>query len=158
MHRTSETQQWFCEQVCACEAGLYRLAIGLLQKQQDAEDAIQEALCSAYEKLDKLREREKFRPWLMKILTNTAYDILRRRRPTVALEDAEPWVAEPFEDKFHLWQAVQKLPGDYRAVVILFYYEDMDIRQISDAMGVGEGTVKSRLFRARQRLKALLAE
>lgn len=156
MQRTSETQQWFCDQVRACETGLYRLAMGLLQNRQDAEDAIQEALCSAYEKLDKLRERDKFRPWLMKILTNTAYDILRRRRPTVALEEVEPWAEEPFEDRLHLWHAVQKLPEDYRAVVILFYYEDMEIRQIGEAMGIGEGTVKTRLFRARQRLKALL--
>ena len=53
---------------------------------------------------------------------------------------------------------MQQLPADYRAVVVLFYYEDLDVREISRITGVPEATVKTRLFRARQRLKTLLAE
>ena len=141
-----------------CEKSLYRVTVSLLSNRSDAEDAMQEALCCAYEKLHTLKEAEKFRPWLLKIASNAAYDILRRRGRTVPLEDVEPAVADTTGDRLGLWMAVQQLPADYRAVVVLYYYEDLDVREISRITGVPEATVKTRLFRARQRLKTLLAE
>ena len=141
-----------------CEKSLYRVTASLLSSQQDAEDAMQEALCTAYEKLYTLKDEEKFRSWLLKIAANSAYDILRRRGRTVPLEDLEPAAADHTEDKLGLWMAVQQLPADYRTVVVLFYYEDLDVREISQITAIPEATVKTRLFRARQRLKSLLAE
>ena len=141
-----------------CEKSLYRVTASLLSSQQDAEDAMQEALCTAYEKLYTLKDAEKFRAWLLKIAANSAYDILRRRGRTVPLEDWEPAAADHTEDKLSLWMAVQQLPADYRTVVVLFYYEDLDVREISQITAIPEATVKTRLFRARQRLKSLLAE
>ena len=94
----------------------------------------------------------------MKIAANSAYDILGRRGRTVPLEDLEPAAADHTEDKLGLWMAVQQLPADYRTVVVLFYYEDLDVREISQITAIPEATVKTRLFRARQRLKSLLAE
>ena len=141
-----------------CEKSLYRVTASLLSSQQDAEDAMQEALCPAYEKLYTLKDAEKFRSWLLKIAANSAYDILRRRGRTVPLEDLEPAAADHTEDKLGLWMAVQQLPADYRTVVVLFYYEDLDVREISQITAIPEATVKTRLFRARQRLKSLLAE
>lgn len=141
-----------------CEKSLYRVTASLLSSQQDAEDAMQEALCTAYEKLYTLKDAEKFRSWLLKIAANSAYDILRRRGRTVPLEDLEPAAADHTEDKLGLWMAVQQLPSDYRTVVVLFYYEDLDVREISQITAIPEATVKTRLFRARQRLKSLLAE
>ena len=105
-----------------------------------------------------LKDAEKFRSWLLKIAANSAYDILRRRGRTVPLEDLEPAAADHTEDKLGLWMAVQQLPADYRTVVVLFYYEDLDVREISQITAIPEATVKTRLFRARQRLKSLLAE
>lgn len=141
-----------------CEKSLYRVTASLLSSQQDAEDAMQEALCTAYEKLYTLKDAKKFRSWLLKIAANSAYDILRRRGRTVPLEDLEPAAADHTEDKLGLWMAVQQLPADYRTVVVLFYYEDLDVREISQITAIPEATVKTRLFRARQRLKSLLAE
>ena len=77
---------------------------------------MQEALCTAYEKLYTLKDAEKFRAWLLKIAANSAYDILRRRGRTVPLEDLEPAAADHTEDKLSLWMAVQQLPADYRTV------------------------------------------
>ena len=152
------TKEWFSQQVHLCEKSLYRVTVSLLANQTDAEDAMQEALCTAYEKLHTLKEAEKFRPWLLKIATNAAYDILRRRKRTVPLEDTEPVYHDGTAEKLGLWLAVQQLPPDYRSVVVLYYYEDLDLQSISRITGVPEATVKTRLFRARQRLKALLAE
>ena len=119
---------------------------------------MQEALCTAYEKLHTLKEAEKFRPWLLRIATNSAYDILRRRSRAVPLEDLELPASDKTEEHLSLWTAVQQLPADYRAVVVLFYYEDLEVREISRILQVPEATVKTRLFRDRQRLKSLLAE
>ena len=77
-----------------CEKSLYRVTVSLLSNRSDAEDAMQEALCCAYEKLHTLKEAEKFRPWLLKIASNAAYDILRRRGRTVPLEEIEPAVSD----------------------------------------------------------------
>ncbi|MDD6188755.1 MAG: RNA polymerase sigma factor [Clostridiales bacterium] len=159
MKKEELSKQWYCEQVRGCEASLYRTAMCLLQNRQDAEDAIQEALYIAYEKLDSLKSPDKFKPWLLKILTNTAYDILRRRRPVLSLEDVELTARQ--EDttlSLTLAHAVAQLPPDYRQVVTLYYYEDMTIRQIADIIGCAESVVKTRLFRARKRLRALLED
>lgn len=151
--------QWFCEQVRQCEASLYRTAVSLLNNREDAEDAIQEALYTAYKKRHTLRSPEKFKPWLLKILTNAAYDILRRRRPVISLEDAGPLASEPDPIRnLALAQVVAQLPPDYRQAVNLFYYEDLSIRQIAEITGYEENVIKTRLFRARQRLRVLLEE
>ena len=101
------TKEWFSQQVHLCEKSLYRVTVSLLANQTDAEDAMQEALCTAYEKLHTLKEAEKFRPWLLKIATNAAYDILRRRKRTVPLEDTEPVYHDGTAEKLGLWMAVQ---------------------------------------------------
>lgn len=159
MRKDEATTQWYCDQVRGCEASLYRTAMCLLQNRQDTEDAMQEALYIAYEKLGTLKSPDKFKPWLLKIVTNAAYDILRRRKPVLPLEDAArtTWQEDP---SLHLTlaQAVSQLPPDYRQVVTLFYYEDLTVRQIAEIIGCGENVVKTRLFRARQRLRALLEE
>ena len=72
MKHEQQDTQWFCEQVRLLEGSLYRTAVSLLNNRQDAEDAIQEALYTAYEKRHTLKSPEKFKPWLLKILTNTA--------------------------------------------------------------------------------------
>lgn len=159
MKKEELSKQWYCEQVRVCEPSLYRTAMCLLQNRQDAEDAIQEALYTAYEKLDSLKSPDKFKPWLLKILTNTAYDILRRRRTVLSLEDVELTAGQ--EDaalSLTLSHAVAQLPPDYRQVVTLYYYEDMSVRQIADIVGCAESVVKTRLFRARKRLRALLED
>lgn len=159
MKHEEQDTQWFCEQVRLLEGSLYRTAVSLLNNRQDAEDAIQEALCTAYEKRHTLKSPEKFKPWLLKILTNTAYDILRRRKPVVSLEDAGPVASEEDPTRhLALAQAVAQLPPDYRQAVNLFYYEDLSIRQIAEITGYGENVIKTRLFRARQRLRALLED
>ena len=122
---------------------------------------MQEAICTAFERRDSLRELEKFRPWLLRILANKCYDTCRRRRPTVDLEDVADYL--PAKDQDHterltLWQAVMSLSGDLRAAVTLFYYDGLSIREISGVLGISEAAVKARLSRGRARLRQLLEE
>lgn len=143
------------------QEALFRTAKAILRSDEDAEDAVQEAICTAFERRDSLRELEKFRPWLLRILANKCYDACRRRRPTVDLEDVVDYL--PAKDQDHterltLWQAVMSLSGDLRAAVTLFYYDGLSIREISGVLGISEAAVKTRLSRGRARLRQLLEE
>jgi len=158
----TDKKAWYTEQVLDCQLTLYRLAITLLHNEQDAEDALQDTLLSGYEKLDTLKDPEKFRPWIMRILHNTVYDILRARKDAVELGAVDELPGEapllPHSDGIGLREAVDALPLHYRAVVILYYYEDMPVRQIGQITGVSENVVKTRLHRARRQLRRLLDE
>ena len=154
-------KETFCARIIGCQEAMFRTARAILRSDEDAEDAVQEAICTAFERRDSLRELEKFRPWLLRILANKCYDACRRRRPTVDLEDVADYL--PAKDQDHterltLWQAVMSLSGDLRAAVTLFYYDGLSIREISGALGISEAAVKTRLSRGRARLRQLLEE
>ena len=140
---------------------LFHTAKAILRSDEDAEDAVQEAVCAAFERRESLREADKFRTWLLRILVNKCYDTCRRRRPTVDLEDVADYLPAKSQDhteRLTLWQAVMALSGDLRAVVTLFYYDGLSIREISGALGISEAAVKTRLSRGRAKLRQLLEE
>lgn len=140
---------------------LFHTAKAILRSDEDAEDAVQEAICAAFERRESLREADKFRPWLLRILVNKCYDTCRRRRPTVDLEDVADYLPAKSQDhteRLTLWQAVMALSGDLRAAVTLFYYDGLSIREISGALGISEAAVKTRLSRGRAKLRQLLEE
>jgi len=138
---------------------LFRAARAILPTDADAEDAVGEAVLRAWKGLDGLRETEKARAWLLKIVVNCAYAQLRRKGEVVSLEDLAWEPAAPEEERHHgLWEAVERLPRERRAVVVLFYYEGLSIEETARALGVPVGTVKSRLGRARAQLRGLLEE
>ena len=150
----------FCAQVIACQEAMFRTAKAILRQDQDAEDAVQEAICAAFARRDSLRDAEKFKPWMLRILANKCYDACRRRRNTSDL-DAAGEVPAPETDqaeRLSLWQAVLYLNDDLRAPVTLFYYDGLSIREISRVLGISEAAVKTRLSRGRARLRQLLDE
>ena len=143
----------FCDQVIRNQETMFRTAKAILHQDEDAEDAVQEAICAAYAGRGSLRDPARFRPWILKILVNKCYEFCRKRRTTVDLAPAADQA-----DGLALWQAVMALNSDLRAVVTLFYYEDLSIREISAVLGISEAAVKTRLSRGRSRLKQLLHE
>lgn len=150
-----DQHQWFCGQVEQHKTALYRLARSILRNDEDAKDAVGEAVCKAFSALPGLRERNSCKPWLMRITANEAYDILARRRRMVSLEDCgrEPSVPPPDSG---LWPLVQALPDTLRAPVTLFYYDDLSTAEIAAVLGIREGAVRTRLTRGRQLLKEIL--
>ena len=154
-------KETFCAGIVDCQETMFRAAKAILQNDQDAEDAVQEAICTAFARRDSLREMEKFRPWVLRILTNKCYDACRRRRNTVDLEAAGEVPAATGLDtaeRLSLWQAVMSLSDDLRATVTLFYYDGMSVREIGGILGISEAAVKTRLRRGRERLRLLLDE
>ena len=138
----------------------FRVAYGVLRHRQDAEDVAQEAFAKAHRNFRQLRDRERFRAWLVRMTWRLAIDRWRadRRRmireqsvemPAVATTED---VAVARERAAHLYRAIDALPEKLRVVLVLAAIEGHDIREVARLLDVPEGTVKSRLFLARKGL------
>lgn len=171
----------FEREVARCEGQMLRLAVGLMGNEPDALDALQEALIRAYTRLGQFRGDSQFSTWLCRIVYHTCHDELRRRRrrpvplgaggpaavplgtagrPATAVPvlAAEPppdpaEVAERHEVQRCVRRAVSLLEPPYREVVIRRDLRGQSYGEIASALCLPEGTVKSRLFRARSRLR-----
>lgn len=137
---------------------LFRISKSILRKEEDIEDAFQETIIKVYEKIVYLRKEEYFKTWLIKILINECNTILRNRKKTIYMEEINTHDSE-IEDSyknFELMNAINSLEEELRTVTLLFYYEDMPQKTIADILGIPNGTVRSRLSRARKKLRELL--
>ncbi len=153
----------------------YNVAYRIVGDADSAADATQDAFVKAFQRIDQYRGGS-FKAWLLRIVTNTCYDALRarKRRPTSSLEpeeddddpDYDPRLVDHAErpESYVIRQelagaiqaAIQQLPADQRATLVLADIEGLDYQEIADAMGTALGTVKSRLSRARAKLRDLL--
>lgn len=139
--------------------GMFRAARAILDSDADAEDAVGEAVLRAWQAWGGLRAWGAARAWLLKITVNCAYEQRRKGSRITYTDNLEPLAGaaeEPPADG--LWEAVLRLPEEQRAAVTLYYYEELPVAEIARVLGVAQGTVKSRLGRARQRLKEILRE
>jgi RNA polymerase sigma-70 factor (ECF subfamily) len=138
----------------------FRVAYGVLRHRQDAEDVAQDAFAKAYRSFGQLRDRERFRAWLVRMTWRLAIDRWRSDRRRTAREQAiEPIDAPTTEDLAvsreraeRLWKAIDALPEKLRVVTVLIAIEGHDIRAIARLLDLPEGTVKSRLYLARKGL------
>jgi RNA polymerase sigma-70 factor (ECF subfamily) len=139
----------------------FRVAYGVLRHRQDAEDVAQEAFARAYRRFTQLRDRERFRAWLVRMTWRLAIDRWRSdRRRTVREESVEAGQpvasieqeAAAAERAALLWRAIDALPEKLRVVTVLAAIEGYDIREVGRLLDLPEGTVKSRLFLARKGL------
>ncbi len=167
----------FSRLVEAYSSKIYRLAIKMLNQQQDAEDVLQETFLKAYRGLKSFDGRSKISTWLFRIATNEALMLLRRKHPDfvsidepVETEEGEQeplqivdWCCLPEEEllseesKTRLDAAVQKLPASLRVVFILRDINDLSTRETADVLNLSETAVKTRLSRARMRLREELS-
>jgi len=144
----------------------FRVAFSVLRQREDAEDVAQEAFVKAYRSFRQLRDRDRFRAWLVRMTWRLALDRQRanRRRTARELTQSGPETPAPSaidtlaarERLDRLWKAIDALPDKLRVVIVLAGIEEHDLRQVALLLGLPEGTVKSRLFLARRRLKEQL--
>lgn len=150
------TKEEFTQKITAMTGTLYRVSCGVLRCEADREDAVQEAILRAWEKLPTLRQEQYFQTWVVRILLNQCYTIGRKNSRLVSLEQARPPEAEAPPETMELREAILALPQELRVAVILHYIEGYGLREISDILDIPLGTVKSRLHRARQALRDYL--
>lgn len=138
---------------------VYRLAYARTGSREDAEDVTQETFLRLVRTQPKLRDEEHCRAWLLRVAMNCAADLHRSawRKRTQPLEEAEH-LSAPEEREDSVKEAVLALPERYRAVVHLYYYEELSVAEIAAILGKREGTVNTRLCRARAMLRATLED
>ena len=146
------------------------------------EDIMQDAYVKAFSSLDKLEEPEKFQGWLDTIVINRCKDFLKKKKPTLfsdmASENSNDGSTLEFEDsrendrmefrpeesvdygetKRLIAEMLDRMPEDHKMCLLMYYYEEMSVRQIAEAMDCSEGTIKSRLNYARKNLKGPVLE
>lgn len=146
----------FTRAVLEYESTLYRVAKSMLGSEADCADAAQNALLRAWEKQHTLRDTAYFKTWLTRILINECRAMLRQRARFVPLEEeaAEGEIA-PERDS-GLYEAVMGLDVKYRVPFMLYYIEGFRTREIASMLKLPEGTVKTRLRRAREILRTEL--
>ena len=133
---------------------LYRLAFSYVKNDADAQDAVGETIVVAYERIYTLRKKESARAWLMKILINQCLSLIRKHKRELMIPISEE-ASIPFQYD-ELWLVVMELPVALRSIVVLYYYEQFTTKEISRILKIPEGTVKSRLSRAREQLYIFL--
>ena len=138
---------------------VYRLAYARTGSREDAEDITQETFLRLVRAAPVFRDEAHCRAWLLHVAMNCTRSLFRRpwRRRDLPLEEAAN-AAAPEGERGDVLEAVLALPPRDRAAVHLYYYEGYSTPEISAMTGQSEGTVRSRLSRARQKLKALLAD
>ena len=131
---------------------IYRVAKGILNNEEDIEDAIQNTILKAYSNIKTLRNEELFKTWLIRILINECNKIYNINKKCVSLDRV---IEDKYNDKYEnidLKIVVDSLPEELKLVITLFYFEDFKISQIAEIVGIPEGTVKSRLSRAKDKI------
>jgi RNA polymerase sigma-70 factor (ECF subfamily) len=170
-------QEEFSRLVDTYSNKIYRLAIKILNQQQDAEDVLQETFVKAYRGLKSFDGRSKLSTWLFRIATNEALMLIRRKHPEVLSIDEpieteegeqEPiqivdWCCLPEsellseETREKLDAAVEKLPERLRVVFLLRDINDLSTHETAEVLGLSDTAVKTRLSRARLRLREELS-
>ena len=143
-----------------------RVAYSVLRNRPDAEDVAQEAFVRAHRAFGRLRDRDRFRAWLVRVTFRLALDWKRGHRRRDAREDAAARLRPPAGDAerdaiesdraARLWTAIDALPTRLRLVVVLAAIDGHGLKDVARLLRIPEGTVKSRLFEAKRRLQERL--
>ena len=152
------TKEDFTVQILDMKKTLYHIACGILRSEADREDAVQECILKAWEKRDSLKNDAAFRAWVTRILVNECYDICRRSGKVIVLDELPESTAPEDTEGRELRELIMEMDEIYRMPNIMFYIEGFSIREISRILRIPEGTVKSRLFAGRAKLRSVLGE
>lgn len=146
----------FCENISRYRDELYIMALAILKNEADAEDAVSNAILKAYENKGQIHVFHKFKPWMLTITKNEALKIKKKRLYLPGDETVEALSNPVVAHYDELWDVLQRMKEEYRLVVVLFYYEGLSHRDISDVLNISVGTVKSRLNRGKAELRQAL--
>jgi RNA polymerase sigma-70 factor (ECF subfamily) len=137
---------------------LYVTAKSRINNDEDIADIIQETIMKCFKNIHKMKDTVTFRAWLMKIHINNCNDFIRSRKSNLELDDASErgYISEEFNE-IEVNELIEALNEDLRKVIKLFYLEDNSVKDIAGQLNVAEGTVKSRLHRARKKLIELFS-
>ncbi|EHR0217336.1 sigma-70 family RNA polymerase sigma factor [Clostridium perfringens] len=141
---------------------LYKMAFLYVKDEQDALEVIHETVYRAFLNIEKLKKAKFFNTWITRILINVSIDFLKKKGKNEMLDESTPIRKErceiSTEEKLDLYNAIDLLNDNYKTVIIMMYFNDMKIKDISRVMEIPENTVKTYLRRAKQALGEVLKE
>lgn len=143
---------------------MYNVSYRITGREEDAEDALQEAFISAFNNLESYRADATFGAWLKRIVVNKSINVLKKRKHELMPEDEQWDVAEEEELSEYregltidrVKKAIEELPDGYRTVLSLYLLEGYDHQEIAEIMAISESTSKSQLNRAKTKLREKL--
>ena len=155
----------FAELIEEYKLPIYKTAKAILKDEDDVCDAIQDTALSIYKNISNLKNEKYFKTWVIRITINKCYDIIAKNKLNSEKEEKIKIYNEVHNNfdkniilKTDLESALNELDEDLRLTTVLYYYNDLPIAEISDILGIPKGTVKSRIFRARERLYEILSK
>ena len=159
-------EQAFAELIEQYKLPIYKTAKSILKDEDDVCDAIQDTALSIYKNIPNLKNEEYFKTWVIRITINKCYDILKKHK----LNNEKMLKAQEDVSELHtnfdnnvilqtdLQRTLELLEEDLKIVTVLYYYNDLSISEIADILNIPKGTVKSRVFRAREKLYEILSK
>lgn len=156
-----EEKEQFIELINANRLKMYKTAISILKNEDDANDAIQDALYSAYKNYENLKDKKLFVTWLIRILINKCYDIINKNKKVVYIDDDSTientyGKADTYDVENSLDWVLNKIDKDLKEIVVMYYYDELSVTEIADILEIPNGTVKSRLSRARGQISEIM--
>ena len=138
---------------------LYKTAMAILKNDDDACDAIQETLISVYKNINTLEHLEYFQTWIIRILINKCYDIMKKNQKIININEKISNEVDSFYEMYstesELELILNKIEKDLKMVTVLYYYDELPVKEIAIILNIPEGTVKSRLSRARKSISEI---
>ena len=134
---------------------LYRVAFGILKNDDEIYDAISATTVKVFENIHTLKKEEYVKTWITRILINECYKICNKNKKIIYLENVQQknLVHNDTHEELEFKNLIRNLNDELKEIVILYYFEDFSIKEISKTIKIPEGTVKTRLSRARKKLE-----
>ena len=149
-------QEAFSKLIEEMKLKLYKTGISILKNDDDTCDAIQETLINAYKSIKTLKNNQYFSTWIIRILINKCYDIIRKNKKIVYLDEKiqleQDMYYEIYSQESELEVILNKIDKDLKVVTVLYYYDNLSVSEISEMLNIPEGTVKSRLSNSKDKL------
>ena len=160
--KTNVNEEKFINLINENRLKMYKTAMAILKNSEDVNDAIQDAILSAYKNINNLENINYFTTWIITILRNKCFDIIKKNKRVLQFDETILENQEKYYDIYKvessLERTLNKLDEDLREVTVLYYYDELNIKDIASIINIPEGTVKSSLSRARDNIKKILEE
>lgn len=143
--------------ISAVQQSLFVIARSIVKNDEDCADAMQETIAKAFSNVHTLKKPAYFKTWIIRILINECNRIIKKKKRVYPVPyDMRKSSYKGNYEQIEMFEVIDKLDEQLQTIVTLFYLEDLSVKEISKVLEVSEGTVKSRLFRARQQLSELV--
>ena len=140
----------------------YRMAYSYTGNKEDALDAVQNAVCKALEAYESIKNADAVRTWFYRILTNECFALIKKRNKIVLFDDyggqAEVYCEQAYGQGEDIRKELNKLEPDTRAIIILRYFEELSLKEVSGIMNLNLSTVKTKLYRGLKTLRENIQE